>query len=233
MPLRTPSASGKEGGFTLTELLVCCGLVMLLAVLVAFAAGRVRLVTQQATNVHQLRQIGVATLAYAADHAGVLPGNDGPNTGNTTLGSGFGAGAPARKLFDKAQWSFGTGKHAYLSTPDILYSPFALDYRNRPSGTLAAGPIIGYMFYYMPRYDPKADASGKSRIHPTVFNDRLTENSRAPIYTDRIYAMDLKPEKFSSSFLNVLYLDGSVKAFDYATVVNITSWRPRIDYLMK
>ncbi|HWL52048.1 MAG TPA: type II secretion system protein [Chthoniobacteraceae bacterium] len=63
-----------ERGFSLTELLVVASLVLALAMIATPAFSRFTRVRDQVGCLSNLRQIGVATLNYANEHGGRLPG---------------------------------------------------------------------------------------------------------------------------------------------------------------
>lgn len=77
-------------GFTVTELLVAVGLISLLAVVLLSAFTRLQGYKAHAKCVANLKNIGAATYAYAADHAGALPlyayRTENGSTGSGALG---------------------------------------------------------------------------------------------------------------------------------------------------
>lgn len=66
----------KKGAFTLTELLVVIAIIGVLVALIFPVMGKVRERAQATICLSNLKQIGVAIGAYAADHKGELPVND-------------------------------------------------------------------------------------------------------------------------------------------------------------
>lgn len=63
-----------HNGFTLSEILIAIAVVTVLAFMTVSAVTATQRKTQQVSCTSHLRAIGVATLAYAQDHAGLLPG---------------------------------------------------------------------------------------------------------------------------------------------------------------
>jgi len=70
--MRTKSV-GKVGGFTLIELLTVIAIIGILAAILIPVVGRVRDSARGSQCVSNLRQIGVAAYAYAADNNDLLP----------------------------------------------------------------------------------------------------------------------------------------------------------------
>jgi len=63
----------SDAAFTLTELLVSMSVVGILAGLLLPTVAQATLKTRRVQCLNQLRQIGLATVLYADDHAGLLP----------------------------------------------------------------------------------------------------------------------------------------------------------------
>ncbi|MBN9693490.1 MAG: prepilin-type N-terminal cleavage/methylation domain-containing protein [Verrucomicrobia bacterium] len=73
-PLQNSSNSRHHGfGFTLVELLVVVAIIAVLAALALPALGRSKAKAYEAACVGNLRQLGIATRAYASDHQDRLP----------------------------------------------------------------------------------------------------------------------------------------------------------------
>src|SRR3954469_24484325 len=66
------SPRGGRSGFTLTELLVVIGIIAVLMALLMPALSAAREQAKRASCANNLRQIGVAEFAYAADNQGYL-----------------------------------------------------------------------------------------------------------------------------------------------------------------
>jgi prepilin-type N-terminal cleavage/methylation domain-containing protein len=62
-----------DSGFTLVELLVVMAIIILLLAVTLPAVGKAQMAARRAACSSNLRQIGHATLSYAADHEGMLP----------------------------------------------------------------------------------------------------------------------------------------------------------------
>ena len=73
-----------RAAFTLLELLVTIGIVLVLAALLYTSLAKIRLSADKATCASNLRNIGIATFAYVGDNNGFLP-----VAHNTTSGEGY------------------------------------------------------------------------------------------------------------------------------------------------
>lgn len=81
MKLRLPR---KNGGFTLTELLVSIGIISLLTTLLVPGLGAARLQAQRTSCLSQMRQLGEAFLLYTAENNQVGP-YDAREIGNDSI----------------------------------------------------------------------------------------------------------------------------------------------------
>jgi len=63
----------RAAAFTLVEVLVAVGIIVILVALLFPAFVKVRAVAKQAICIGQLRQIGMAMLIYAEDNGGLAP----------------------------------------------------------------------------------------------------------------------------------------------------------------
>ena len=66
----------RVAGFTLVELMVCMAVILLLAALLLPAIAKVRTAAVRGQCQSQIRQLGMAFLAYASDNGGFLPHED-------------------------------------------------------------------------------------------------------------------------------------------------------------
>jgi prepilin-type N-terminal cleavage/methylation domain-containing protein/prepilin-type processing-associated H-X9-DG protein len=76
-------------GFTLLELLVVMGVVAVLATLMLPALNRARTKAEAVICLNNLRQWGLATQLYAADHNDLLPPEGTPNPGERSTNTGW------------------------------------------------------------------------------------------------------------------------------------------------
>ncbi|MFV0338022.1 MAG: type II secretion system protein [Chthoniobacterales bacterium] len=225
--------------FTLIELLVVIGIVAVLLTLLGAGFSRAKRSADQAKNINNLKQIGIASLTYAAEHNGKTPpySSGSSKSDDTTISYNLASGrTPARYLFEKGarEDNFGIGEADYLGSVDLLYSPFLVATQSRPKGELIGDGVrkwvSGYLFFYLPRNDEKRSTLGGNPPHPTIFNDRLTESPRAPLYSDRLVSTTPRSQEFTSDLFNVLFLDGSVKTFDYDEVLTKRTWKDKMDF---
>lgn len=222
-------------GFTLLEMIVSLLIVAVLAAMLLQSLASMRAAGQQTRSVNQLRQIGMAMLAYAGEHGGVLPiniaqGTSGRATG-TTIGYRLSSGSSIKRLFSSEKWgSNGLGNTDYLPSPDVLYTPFPSIFENRRKGefyqTSDGRVLVGYIYYYLARNDL---ANGRV-IVPELFNDRLTESGRTPLFSDFVGPM-ADETHFTSSHCAVLYLDGSVKSFPQEEFRGMRQWGERLQHM--
>ncbi len=202
--------------YSLIELLVAITIIAVLGIFAVTSIRASREAALQAASINQLRQIGVACFAYAADHNSRLPVNT--NTDGSILathGPGMTKGAAPRKLFSRYDWpGMGDGYTNYLASPDALYSPFARAFASRTKDQFYTVPVrrIGYVAYTT----VLEDTLGR------LPNWKLNGDPRAILYSD-FYSKAMAQEyDYTSSFCTFLYLDGTVRKF---TLEEIDSYR--------
>lgn len=207
----------KAEAFSLLELLLAIVLIAVIVVLGFVVFNKVEQTKLSVVNANNLKQISLAILAYAGDHQGKIPphtsGSSGPRI--TTTSYHLAGGSSPRRLFTGLLGGIsGEGRQSYISTPNIFYSPFLPAYKSRLANEFYKAEngafYAGYMYYYMPR----VDETGRQPFVDGLFNDRVTESPRAPLYSDIIFPSD-DGSQFSSDLLFVLYLDGSIRSFPY------------------
>jgi len=216
---RRPSAAG----YSLIQLVVTLVIAAVLCLFLLAALSRASRNARQAQSISNLRQIGTAVLAYAADHQGFIPAHTQSGKKSNTLGINIGSGAAPRKLFSRDN-PLGQGEVAYLATPDVMYSPFVEGMADRKPGQFfiasTGGGRIGYIFYYWSR------AADNATTLPDLYNERTLENPRAPIYSEMMAELALA-NGFTSDRCAVLYLDGSVRSFEQKQV-DLPGWKARM-----
>jgi prepilin-type N-terminal cleavage/methylation domain-containing protein/prepilin-type processing-associated H-X9-DG protein len=112
-------------GFTLTELLIVVAIIALLAAMLLPAVGMVRNLAKATSCANNLRQIGLAVYAYAADNENIFP-------------TGY---SPAI-----------SGAYRYVSWDDLLS---AYDGRDLPMGLYSTGNTMAANYLSISGADPK------------------------------------------------------------------------------
>jgi len=79
----------KRGAFTLIELLVVIAIIAILAALLFPALGRSRANASATACLSNLRQWGIATHLYVAEHSDILPPDGTPNPGDSATNVGW------------------------------------------------------------------------------------------------------------------------------------------------
>jgi prepilin-type N-terminal cleavage/methylation domain-containing protein/prepilin-type processing-associated H-X9-DG protein len=88
-PARAKHRSASRHGFTLVELLVVMGVLAVQAAILMPALARVRTSARGVGCLGNLRQWGLATQAYAADHEDFLPPEGAPNPSDRDTNRGW------------------------------------------------------------------------------------------------------------------------------------------------
>ncbi len=222
--------------FTLLELLVVISIIVTLLALAIPTLGKMRVMSQNTTNINNLRQLGSATLTFAGEHDGRIPqtlqnikvgGKSGKGVFQTS-GIDLYADGSVRQLFSAANWpDFGTGTTDYLQSVDVLYGPFTPNLNaNRSRGRaweMTPGRFrVGYTFYYIPLVDDSASnpSIGTARIAPNDPDKRPISNAllqtahpRAPLFCDIIsktFADQTGYPWLTREVVQVVRMDGSV-----------------------
>jgi len=213
--------------FTIIELLVAITVIAVLLVIASSVATRAITASKMTLNTKNLRSIGVTVMAYASDHAGTIPPQTQGTSRITTISYNLSSGAAPRKMYTGSSWGVaGQGTSDYISSPAMFYSPFVPDFggnRERfpqdPKGTF----YVAYMYYYMPR----VDETGRAPIVSGLYNDRLTESSSAPLYSDILFSASER-SRFKGTRFSVIYLDGHIETFPYDELVALKSNKERV-----
>ena len=134
---RTFESSGRRpcAGFTLVELLVVIGIIALLISILLPAMGAAREQANRVKCLSNLRQLGIAFVAYSAETGGKLPGS-----GMQQQASGWVYWDPPRNLADSALARYMSA----FSNPDFMRCP-SDDPTVRPG---SAGYAAPYPFSY-------------------------------------------------------------------------------------
>lgn len=229
LPGKAPAISRAQFGrkaFTVIELLVVTAIIVLLSMMLFSGTRRIRHSSDKIQNTANLRALGVATLSYATDHNGKTPPNTRDGLVTRFMGYGMSSGTSLRKLYSTTNYGpVGQGTLDYLPSPDCLYGPFTKElYKTRARGKFfyssEAGTYrAGYWAYNLPRIDQK----GMPPELDGCFNDRLTENPRAPLYSDHFTWSE-----FTGTEVSVVFLDGSMRDFSKEDMDRNTSSKARL-----
>lgn len=224
-----------EAGFSLMELLITIAVISIFVGLTVGAISTSRKIAQQTQNATKLRSLGLATLAYAADHNGKLPATSYDNAGEQlryTCGAEVNMHAAPRRLLS-TQWPGGRGDTDYLASPDAFYGPFtSLLNQARKQGQFyqtdlsGAGVFrIGYIFYSLLM---ETDGSGRAPFGNNLANDRLGKGSlRTPLYSDMIPDWTTTTG-YNGDKISVVYIDGSINVFPRARIEKASGATERI-----
>ncbi|MCM8773073.1 MAG: type II secretion system GspH family protein [Candidatus Omnitrophica bacterium] len=214
----------KGKGFTLIELLVVVAIIAIMASMLLPALGRAREKARQAVCINNLKQIGLATLMYAEDYDGYIPGakGAGANYNNsyyfTISPKEYAYKYPAGLLI----WGGYLGKVSFDNLPPSQARTYAIKlfgifkcpsdryyFSVRSAGTSTAD---GYASYLSMWYNDLGKGT-----YDTTPRDRLS-----PQQIKKAIWSDLFPYKTTSPYnhnldksVNVLYMDGHVGHFQY------------------
>jgi len=228
--LKTESRKLKtSSAFTLVELLVVIAVIAVLSALLMSASKAAMGAVNQATDVSNLRTIGLACLNWANDHNGKFPGY-GWETERCRYTEDCGANGNSipRKLFPKSSPVGGTDFGGeYLSSCDVFYSPSVTGMKNRRKGayyTNSSGvEMIGYYNYSLPHPDDQLAVDPVLGPRTGPYNHRLTDDPKAvrfcSLFPDVVASYNVGP--YTSKYLYKLRLDGAVCTIPYKEFVGL------------
>ncbi|MCP5546640.1 MAG: type II secretion system protein [Akkermansiaceae bacterium] len=196
------SLGDRCAGFTLTEILVVITILVTLAAISMIGVKRLRFGAAKAATTNQMRQIGVAALAWGADNNYGEPFYVANGSGDYCdesfpgLNPALSAGNPAAMLYRTED-----PEQGYIADHEVFFSPLVnfrpperKDYKPREAGT--ANPWGSYVWYYpftTEKSARQAEASGQwlggVRVKPTLENRLLmmTDFSRGQAVWDNFY----------------------------------------------
>lgn len=212
----------SSSAFTLVEILVVIAVIAVLSALLVTASKTAMGAVNGATDVSNLRTIGLACLNWANDHNGKFPGYGWEaERCRYTEDVGANGNSIPRKLLPKSSPFGGTDFGGeYLSSCDVFYSPSVAGMKDRTKGayfTNSSGTeMIGYYNYSLPH--PEDQILGPTEVPRTgYYNHRLTDDPKVfrfcSLFPSVVSAYGLGP--YTSKNLYVLRLDGAVRTIPY------------------
>ncbi len=111
-------AASPRSAFTLIELLVVISIIALLIGILLPALGAARETARSAACSSNLRQMGVANMAYAADHGGAIPIGYDSTTKRSTYFLYFRTGGPGVAITQGL-----LNEEGFLGAPEAVYCP--------------------------------------------------------------------------------------------------------------
>lgn len=217
------AASRSRGAFTLIELLVVIAIIAVLAALLLSAISGVRVSGQRTACASNLRQIGAAMMAYAAEHNNALP----ETTHTTSIGNAWiYALAPYLGNVDEVRICpadpNGEDRLAANGTSYVLNSfLFVPDYG--PFGELLSPAMNNLLLIPRPSRTPMAFVI--SDTQPAGVSSDHTHSGRWTNWPAVLE--DIAPDRFHTGSANAdhtkgnsnyLYADGHVETLDAADV---------------
>lgn len=228
-----------RAGFSLIELLVVIAVVAVLAALTIAVTGSVRQSADQVKNAEKLRNLGLASLAYASDNNGRLPltvmvgtgarMTQGPVLYNTQTKNAL--SMLTNQWDDAAEDRPVWGMSDYLEGPDAFYGPLtpnlerhANRFHNYNDSPIAY--LIGYIYYSLPG---SVDTTNPPRapLAPGLANDSMSSAgiSTTPLFSDPTSTSwaDNLMGGFTGDKVTVVRMDGSIASFDRSYIYSLAS----------